>query len=68
MLVTGGASWFATFAGEIIDFLSGGGADAEWHHLPSLGIHGNGHGLIFEANSDDTVRPVIKWLKEKLAG
>lgn len=68
MLVTGGASVFATFADEIIGFLRGGGADAEWHHLPSHGIHGNGHGLIFEANSDDTVRPVIGWLEQRFAG
>lgn len=68
MLLTGGASSFATFADQIVEFLNGGGADTERYHLPSLGIHGNGHGLIFEANSDDTVRPVISWLKERFAG
>ncbi|WP_210716585.1 alpha/beta fold hydrolase [Amycolatopsis acididurans] len=61
-LVTGGASAFAGFAGEIIGFLRGAGALAERLHLPEHGIDGNGHGLIFESNSDDTVKPVLEWI------
>lgn len=60
---TGGASAFAGYMGEIVDFLNLGGADSDWLHLPAIDIHGNGHGLIFERNSDDTVKPVIDWLR-----
>lgn len=61
-VVTGGASAFAGFAPQVVDFLSGAGADARHVHLPDHGITGNGHALIFEANSDETVKPVIDWI------
>ncbi|MGO1942714.1 MAG: hypothetical protein ACTH05_11220 [Yaniella sp.] len=58
-LVTGGASAFASFAEQVVQFLNTAGADATWLHLPDHGIDGNGHGLIFEANSDE-ILDVIK--------
>jgi pimeloyl-ACP methyl ester carboxylesterase len=61
-VVTGGASAFATFASPIVEFLATAGADVRRLHLPDHGITGNGHGLIFEANSDETVKPVIDWI------
>jgi pimeloyl-ACP methyl ester carboxylesterase len=61
-VVTGGASAFAGFAPEIVDFLTTAGARAHRMHLPEFGIEDNGHGLIFEANSDETVQPVIDWV------
>ncbi|GAA1226601.1 alpha/beta fold hydrolase [Prauserella halophila] len=61
-VVTGGASAFADFAPRVVDFLADAGADARRMHLPDFGITGNGHGLIFEANSDETVKPVIDWI------
>ncbi|WP_233157500.1 MULTISPECIES: hypothetical protein [Amycolatopsis] len=63
VVVTGGASAFADFAPQVVDFLRGAGADAVRLHLPDHGVKGNGHGLIFEANSDETVRPVIDWIR-----
>jgi len=54
-LVTGGASSFAKFADQVVDFLNTAGAKARWLHLPEHGIEGNGHGLIFEANSDQVL-------------
>ncbi|GAB3715490.1 alpha/beta fold hydrolase [Nocardiopsis nanhaiensis] len=62
-VVTGGASAFAAFAPDVIDFLRRSGAEAESLHLPDHGIDGNGHGLAFEANSDETVVPVIDWIR-----
>lgn len=61
-VVTGGASAFAGFAPRIVEFLNTAGAHARQLHLPDFGITGNGHGLIFEANSDETVKPVIDWI------
>ncbi|MBB3665697.1 pimeloyl-ACP methyl ester carboxylesterase [Prauserella sediminis] len=66
-VVTGGASAFADFAPQVVDFLNGAGAAARRMHLPDLGITGNGHGLIFEANSDETVKPVIDWILTTVA-
>lgn len=61
-VVTGGASAFAGFAPEVVAFLNAAGADGRHLHLPDFGVSGNGHGLIFEANSDETVKPVIDWI------
>lgn len=63
VVVTGGASAFADFAPQVVDFLRDAGALAVRLHLPDHGVKGNGHGLIFEANSDETVRPVIDWIR-----
>jgi hypothetical protein len=30
--------------------------------LPDYGIDGNGHGLIYERNSDHAIRVVLDWL------
>jgi pimeloyl-ACP methyl ester carboxylesterase len=66
-VLTGGASVFATFAPQIVDFLKTAGAAVEWIHLPEHGIEGNGHGLIFEANSDEIARIVGDWIATRIA-
>ena len=38
------------------------GAAAERLHLPDYGVLGNGHGLIYELNSDQALEPVLRWL------
>lgn len=65
-LVTGGASAFAGFAEQIVHFLNTAGADATWLHLPEHGIEGNGHGLIFEANSDDILKVILSELERQV--
>ena len=61
-VVTGETSVFATFAPAIVDFLVTAGAAAERLHLPDYGVFGNGHGLIYEKNSDQALQPVLCWL------
>ena len=46
----------------MVEFLKHAGAAVEALHLPDLGIRGNGHGLIYEKNSDETIQPVLRWL------
>lgn len=65
VVVTGDSSVFTGFAPQVVDFLNTAGAQAEHLRLPEHGITGNGHGLIFEANSDDTVKPVLNWILAK---
>ena len=43
------------------------GAAAELLHLPDHGVTGNGHGLIFEKNSDEALQPVLDWLAKVMA-
>lgn len=63
-IVTGEASVFATHGPAIVQFLNTAGAAAEQLHLPDYGVLGNGHGLIYEKNSDEAIKPVLNWLSK----
>lgn len=63
-VVTGETSSFAKLGPAIVDFLVTAGAAAEQLHLPDHGVHGNGHGLIYEKNSDEALAPVLRWLAD----
>jgi pimeloyl-ACP methyl ester carboxylesterase len=64
--VTGEASAFAAASSPTIEQLRAAGASAELLHLPDHGVFGNGHGLIFEKNSDAALAPVLAWLDRAL--
>lgn len=61
-LVTGETSVFATYAHSIANFLTNAGAAVDHLDLPTYGIRGNGHGMIYEKNSDDVLKVVLYWL------
>ena len=65
-LLTGETSKFATFATTIVPFLRTAGACVDHLDLPAFGIHGNGHGLIYERNSDEALGVVLHWLSHSL--
>ncbi len=65
-VVSGEASAFARFCPLIVNFLANAGAAAESLHLPYYGVRGNGHGLIYEINSDEALQPVLHWLDNKI--
>ncbi|MGZ3678886.1 MAG: hypothetical protein ACXWQR_09985 [Ktedonobacterales bacterium] len=58
-VVTAEASPFTGAAPTTIVFLTHAGATVGQVHLPDCGMHGNGHGLIFERNSDDVRKRLI---------
>jgi pimeloyl-ACP methyl ester carboxylesterase len=60
--ITGEASPFAEASVPTIEQLKAAGALAELLHLPDHGVFGNGHGLIYEKNSDAALAPVLAWL------
>lgn len=62
--VTAEASAFAAASRPAIELLKAAGCDAELLHLPDHGVFGNGHGLIYEKNSDAALAPVLQWLIE----
>jgi pimeloyl-ACP methyl ester carboxylesterase len=62
-VVAGDISAPAEFAPRVAAFLDAVGARAQLLRLADHGLTGNGHGLIFEANSDQTVGPVIDWVR-----
>lgn len=66
LAVTAEASSFAAASAPAIKQLVASGASAELLHLPDVGVFGNGHGLIYERNSDEALRPVIDWLERRV--
>lgn len=66
-LLTGETSIFASFATSIVPFLRTAGARVDHLDLPALGIHGNGHGLIYERNSDEAFEVVSQWLSTSVS-
>ncbi|WLS81068.1 alpha/beta hydrolase (plasmid) [Erwinia pyri] len=68
LIVTAEASAFAAASPPTAAFLNSAGASAELLHLPDHGVYGNGHGLIYENNSDEALVPVLQWLEKHLSG
>nr|WP_245625264.1 alpha/beta fold hydrolase [Stenotrophomonas chelatiphaga] len=66
-LVTGETSVFSTFAPSVADFLRQAGAQVDHLHMPSFVIHGNGHGMIYEKNSDQVLGVVLGWLTDHMS-
>ena len=62
-VVSGETSAPARFAPQIVESLKNAGAAAELLHLPDHSVLGNGHGLIYERNSDAALQPVLRWLE-----
>jgi hypothetical protein len=65
LIVTAEASEFAAASPPTAAFLNACGASAELMDLAHHGVRGNGHGLIYEKNSDDALAPVLEWLMSK---
>ena len=61
-VVTGDTSAFAPASPSIVAALRAGSFAAELLHLPDHGVTGNGHGLVYERNSDAALLPVLAWL------
>lgn len=62
LIVTAEASAFSVASPPTAAFLNAAGASVEILHLSDVGVHGNGHGLIYEKNSDEALVPVLDWL------
>ncbi|SEK82046.1 Alpha/beta hydrolase family protein [Roseateles sp. YR242] len=65
LIVTGEASDFAAASPPTAAFLGAAGALTELLPLAEHGVHGNGHGLIYEKNSDAALVPVLDWLERQ---
>lgn len=66
VVVTAEASWIAQHDHGVVDFLAQAGANAEHLRLEELGIHGNGHVMMGEKNSDEVLGAIVGWLDEHL--
>ncbi|MBJ9677411.1 alpha/beta fold hydrolase [Burkholderia gladioli] len=62
LIVTAEASAFAAASPPTAAFLDACGASTRVLQLADCGVHGNGHGLIYEKNSDAALVPVLDWI------
>ncbi len=68
VLVTGEASWMAQDNHGVVDFLRQAGVDIEHLRLESVGVHGNGHMMMLERNSDEVAGVLHRWIAERVDG
>ena len=66
LLVTGEASFRAQYDHCAAKFLTQAGVKNDHVRLERVGIHGNGHMMMFERNSLDIAGYMEKWLRTKL--
>lgn len=64
LVVTGEASYHVMYDDGMVAFLRQAGIDTEHFSLGKLGIHGNGHMLFMEKNSDEIAGVVEEWIRE----
>jgi pimeloyl-ACP methyl ester carboxylesterase len=68
LVVSAEASLFAPFNHGAADFLRQAGAAAEHLPLEQIGIHGNGHMMMAEKNSDQIAQAIVDWLERHESG
>lgn len=65
LVVAGDQSGFGQATGPaVVEYLRSHDADPCFLDLGQNDIRGNGHGLIFEVNSEQTITPVLEWIEE----
>jgi len=67
VLVTGEASYHATYDHCTVAYLRAAGVAADFIRLEERGIHGNGHMLMLEKNSAQIAALVVNWLAGKVS-
>ena len=65
VVVTAEASWMAADNHGMVDFLAQAGATVEHIRLEEKGMHGNGHAMMLETNSDQIAAAIERWIDEK---
>ncbi len=65
VIVTGEASFRATMDGCTAAFLAQAGAKPDRLALAEHGVHGNGHMMMLESNSDQVADAIIGWIETR---
>ena len=67
ILVVGGeASFYRPYNYCTARYLEQGGLNPDFYDLGDMGIHGNGHSMMLEKNSDDVANLIAEWLEKNL--
>jgi pimeloyl-ACP methyl ester carboxylesterase len=67
VVVTAEASWMAADNHGTVDFLRQAGANVEHLRFEEHGVHGNGHAMMLERNSDEGAALIEGWISRTLA-
>ncbi len=66
LIVTGEASYHATYDHCTVKFLEQAGVHPTWIKLGDAGIHGNGHMMMLEKNAIDIADAMLRWLSKSV--
>ena len=66
-IVTGEASFHAPYEHCVVKYLEQAGVHPTWFNLGAMGIHGNGHMMMLEKNSDQIADVIERWLRKAVA-
>jgi pimeloyl-ACP methyl ester carboxylesterase len=66
-IVTGEASFHGPYEHCVVKFLEQAGVRPTWLNLGAMGIHGNGHMMMLEKNSDQIADVIEKWVRKALS-
>jgi pimeloyl-ACP methyl ester carboxylesterase len=66
-IVTGEASFHAPYEHCVVKYLEQARVHPTWFNLSAMGIHGNGHMMMLEKNSDQIADVIEKWLRKAIA-
>ena len=68
LIVTSEASYHAPYDHCTVRYLAQAGVKSTFLRLPDVGIHGNGHMMMLEKNSDAIAKEMADWLDRALPG
>jgi pimeloyl-ACP methyl ester carboxylesterase len=68
LIVTSEASYHAAYDHCTVRYLAQAGVKSTFLRLPDAGIHGNGHMMMLEKNSDAIAKAIADWLDHALPG
>jgi pimeloyl-ACP methyl ester carboxylesterase len=66
-IVTGEASFHGPYEHCVVKFLEQAGVHPTWLNLGAMGIHGNGHMMMLEKNSEQIADAIEKWVRKALS-
>ena len=66
MILRAPASFYTGYNHCNVQYLEQAGVEIDHILLDELGIHGNGHMMMFEENSDEITGIILEWIEENV--
>ena len=66
LIVTSEASYHRAYDHCTVKYLEQAGVRVTWIKLDEIGIHGNGHMMMLEKNSDEIAAAMSRWMEKKI--